>query len=529
MHTTTTMLHAADRNRRPTGTAPFVIMRNIREWVDHETNRKPGDAIKKKPCNTVTEKADGFQVVLDKSSMDSEGRHCKLTTKKGFEYNPKSNGRLGAIGRHIRNRFPKVVNARIMHHKAGRGYMLYGEVTNHTPGSGDNLRALMHDNVDKLDPNRLCIFNVDFQNSKVRIPYAEKLDILRETLGPAHVVRTLIDTRRPVTEQHLSELEDFMCTNEGIVVDNRKHKTTLPVPLNLVAVGFTNVESVEGKVPVITSVPTHFAWAIETGPMTYTVVLIDNKGHLCVAEREAEGKMYINPKEFIYDRVNGIHVCKNKTFAGENYSALLAMAQNTIKADQYATHTAVVKGYTYVVDKSRKDNFDSAEFRFIDPRSSVDTVGVVGANRLWVGRNGGVGTVHFQAPQFLASKDYGHPIHMVLIPGHDDPDFPKPAPFSAEKLLHAASIDRDTRQHARILYGYDADLVYGEYIGEYLDEDVSTPTHSTPEQSEDEEDRDFRERHKEYEIDFRKRSHEYDSLPSKRRKETGLEEWSSVL
>ena len=523
------MLQLADRHKRPTGTAPFSLMREIRAWVKDECD--------KKPCNNVTEKADGFQVVLDKTTMDSEGRCCKLMTKKGFEYNTKSNGRLGSLGKLIRTRFLKVINTSIVHSKAGNGCKLYGEVANHIPGQGDNLRALMHDRVDKLDPNRLCIFDIDFSNPKIRVPYAEKLDILRQKLGPAHVVRTLIDTRYPVTEKHLKDLEEFMCTSEGIVADGRKHKTTLPVPLSLVAVGFTDVESVEGKVPVVTSVPTHFAWAVETGPKIYTVVHIDNKGHLCDAEREAEGKMYINPKAFTCN--NGIYVCGNKTFAGENYSALLAMAKNTVKADHYATLNAVVKGYTYIVNRSRRDNFDSAKFLFIDPESIA--VGVVGANRLWVGKNGGVETVHFQAPQFLASKDYGEPIHRALISGHGDLNFPQPVLFTAEKLLLAASSPRDTRVHASIVYGYsNVDLVYGELTGkpdpiikESCEEesysDVSTPTHSTPAQSEDEDGEEFGELCKEYDLHLHKRHVEYDSLPNKRREAAGLGQWSSVL
>jgi hypothetical protein len=379
---------------------------------------------------------------------------------------------------------------------------------------------MMHGDLTVKATWRLRVFDCDFANARVKVVLADKLTLFREALGPEFVVRTLIDTRYPVTQQQLDEFDDCMTTTEGVVaVSTRggwkiKFKTGLPFPLWLVAVGFTEVGTV--------FVPTHFAWAIRTEPKTYAVVLIDNKGHLCDLERKDQKKMYISPMEFNCERgyAGGVVTCSNETFAGKNYASLLSMAGVLIEPTSYTAHKIEAGGNVLTVNASRKDNFSSATFKPV----KILAMGTVTANECWLNKGGGVGDVHFQAPQFaacLASKTasaYGHPIHQMLLPGYTDPAtpyLPKPPMLTPTTFLQLAKMPRNVKEHARLVYGVgelDVDLVHGEIV------EMCESSYSTPQQSEDEDDK-----------EFLNREWEDSTRLNKRARAMGLQSLSSVL
>ena len=167
------------------------------------------------------------------------------------------------------------------------------------------------------------------------------------------------------------------------------------------------------------------------------------------------------------------------------------MVKDLVPAKSRSEHSITGCGRTFTVDPSRRLNFKSAKFLML----RKPEWGVIGGNRFWVGKAGGVGAVHIQAPQFLASKEFGHPIHQVLIPDVASSKFPKPTPFTANTLLLIASIPRDAREHSRIVYGCNMDLVYGKYIEEKPESEDDA---STPYQTEDEDYDAFLERKKAY-------------------------------
>jgi hypothetical protein len=512
-------------------------MRKIRNWVNDD--REYG----KSPIRAVTEKRDGFQVIIDKTGYDSMGLKSKLLTKQGNEYNPKSNGRLGAIGRAIRRRFGKVINTSILHPKAGRATKLYCEVVHAIPGVGDSLQRMMHCQPSKLSPNGLLAFDCDFANADVPVPLAEKLNLMRAALGEEHVVRTLLNPRHTATlNKQLKGLEAAMSTGEGVVAEVPfatkqgggkragaatettrlvKHKTALPIPLSLVAIGFTDMQTAPGGGPEKVRIPSHFAWAIESEPDAFTVVLVDNKTHLFNPNRAQEGKILIKATDFVRDGSTGMYSCTNTTFAGQNYSALLAMAPRLVKPDTLTKHTAQAGKRKHAIQENRSFDFEAANFVFLETPAR----GVVAGNCFWMtGKHATAGGIHIQAPQFLASSAYGEGIHQALIPGHGVSGFPEPAQFTVDKLIRIATMPRNTLRHADIVYGYSkVNLVYGELTGEPVyfegsDEgsDFESPP-STPVQHEDEAER-----------DFIKRKFAYDMRPGEWREKMGLDEWSSV-
>jgi hypothetical protein len=219
-------------------------------------------------------------------------------------------------------------------------------------------------------------------------------------------------------------------------------------------------------------------------------VIIDDKTFLFESSRRAQGKAFLVASEVGRNGSKGFQ-CTNTSFVGTNYNGMLSMVKDLVPAKSMSEHSITGGGRTFTVDPSRRLNFKSAKFLML----RKPEWGVIGGNRFWVGKARGVGAVHIQAPQFLASKEFGHPIHQVLIPDVASSKFPKPTPFTANTLLLIASIPRDAREHARIVYGYNMDLVYGKYIEEMTESDDDA---STPYQTEDEDYDAFLERKRAY-------------------------------
>jgi hypothetical protein len=498
---------------RPSGTPYFKLVNDLCNWTYNPRDSPP-------PVRSVFEKANGFHVQIIPKILGMP----LLKTKNGHEYDPRKTTRLGKLGKIMLEKFIDPIRKAVVHSDAGRVVAIYAELTCDPDGNGDNLQAMMTGNLEELSQHaewRLRVFECEFANAQVRVPLVDKLALFSELWGPAFVVRTLIDTRHPVTQQHLNALDDCMNTTEGVVaITHRgwkvKHKIGLPVPLWLVAVGFTQIGTA--------SVPTHFAWAVKNGDSEYAVVLIDCKGHLCDQAREAQKKMYISPMEFNCQKeYDGWTVsCSNQTFAGQNYDAILTMAGKLVEPESYADTRLCYRNRVFTVNAGRKINFASAMFKAVRKIS----IGVVTANELWINKHGDVGDVHFQAPQFaacLGSKPYGHPIHQMLIPGYTDPGnpyLPKTSELTPERLLRLARMPHNASAHARLVYCYDGNsdgLNVDLAGGEIVEEDDDSP-YSTPMQSESEDDE-----------EFKKRKFEDSAIPNKRRCAMGWEPMSSVL
>jgi hypothetical protein len=442
-------------------------MNTVEDWgedqIDHE-KKTPA------PFSLILEKVDGFHVVVDKT----DGKNIQLLTKAGNLYNAKQFTRLQQVYNIIMQNFSTVLHQNADHPNAGKAIKIYAEITCDTDGNGDNLQALMHGDLAELRKNatwRLRIFDCEFAHKTVQVSLEDKLNLFREKLGPQYVVQTLLSAHEPLRQWRLNALDKHMATAEGIVAilpngKKIKHKVSLPVPLWLVAVGFNNFG--------IAKVPTHFAWAVRTELHSiegekgehFTVVLIDDKGHLCnIEERVSQGKMYINPMHFSCSEngqiTNVVIRCTDPSFAGRNYDTLLSMAGKLVDATEQ-TKLVITRGMrVYTVHENRKIKFDAAEFKLL----KKPVIGVIGANRISVGKNGGAESIHLQAPQFLAcpasetvKEAYGHPVHQMLIPGytnHETAFLPTPPTLTLNLLLRLASIPRDADEHARIVYGFE--------------------------------------------------------------------------
>lgn len=496
--------------QRPSGSACFELVNQVSKWV--ETCEESTGHTPPAPFGLVMEKPDGFHVVV---AITSDGK-VGLSTKNGNPYDPKINNRLGSIGKIMFDKFTEQLEASrlIFHPQAGKVTHVYGEVTCDT-GNGDNLQALMHGKLNELALSaiwRLRVFDCDFRNTAIKVSLADKLDLCRLTLGPEYVVRVLIDAREPVTYSHLEALDKHMATAEGVVAVRGwkiKHKTSLPVPLWLVAVGFTRY----GKAVV----PTHFAWAVRTAKNSYTVVLIDYKGHLCNPLRKNEGKVCIKATEFTCknEDVKGVIGCTNQTPAGKSYNQLLHFAGMLKKPTNCSSYMMSDDKNEILVGKDRIMNFTSALFRML----CEIRMGVVGCNQMWVGKSGQLDSIHLQGPQFLANpktataEAYGHPVHQMLFSRCPEfLDFPETPTLTPETLIRLASMPRNAYNHALIVYGcessevkYNVDLVYGMIV-EKPDSPYSTPVHS------DDDDDDA----------YNERRREDSARPNKQRKAMGL-------
>jgi hypothetical protein len=428
------------------------------------------------------------------------------------------------MGDMVRSKFPYLLKERITHRTAGVAIAVYAELVC-DKGYGHDLRALMHSSVETIEITDVHIFDLAFANPGIYVPLAEKLALVRKTFGEKHAVRTLIDFSKPITKEEMEKFEECMQREEGVVItpsgkeDNTpiKHKTILPVPLKLVAMGTTKYGAID--------VPTHFAFAIADGerPGHYTIIIIE-KAHLFEDSREKVGKVCLKASEVKYNRKEKVYEYTNiSTYVGRNYNAMLAMAKDTIKPKSITPLMAKVpapggrdKVFIYNVDRSRTYNFKSATFAF----TPNPVPAVLGVNELWVSaatrhlQGSAHPQIHLQAPQFLASEKYGPPLYRILIQKEDNPISPlKPPKFTYKMFLALAKNcqeSRDSREHARIVYGCDVsngedvDLVYGDG-SEYYDDDEEDYT--TPQQSDDESDYDFRVRKFDYELAFtRKRA-----------------------
>jgi hypothetical protein len=465
---------------RPTGSASFALVNEIAAWAAGDQQSFP-------PCSAVTRKMDGFQIVVDYTHAQCT---YLLLSKTGKEFRKMESSKFKKLDATMRKLFRQVFKTGqdMKHPRAGKLLRFYAELVQ-DDGHGDSLQALMQGD---SNPTGLFVFDCDFANDvTAKVLLAEKLAYLRRIIGPDHVVETIIDARQRVTEAHIENLMDVMATTEGIVarcfnkkttanthrrdwqetVKRIKHKASLPVPLDLLGVGFTDIVSTTGC--ATPSIPTHFVWGIKTMKGHYAVVLIDNKGHLCDPVRREQHKMHIDSAQFV--RMGEGFECTSKTIAGMNYNALLQMAPLLTAAAKLDKRQAVVGGYTYTIDPNRSFSFESAAaFRFLP----VPAAGVVGANRLWLtGKVKGPGSIHFQAPQFLASLNYGEPIFRMLIQDETI------EPLTAQNLVHLASIRRDAREHARTVYWPMTwvDLVCGKVEEDDDDDDDKTPQHSDDE------------------------------------------------
>ena len=492
-------------DNRPSGSSPFVTANRIRRLFDEEQADKAGKQIKKPFGEGIVEnKADGFHLKI----QFTDGG-VKLFTKNGKEFGPSSTQKLGAIGDIIRSKFPHLLHTRLTHPKAGKADEMCAElVWNKDDGYGHNLQALMHAPKHLVQITHVFIFDIDFAKKDVYVSPAEKLELVRKSFGEQHVVRTLIDFSKPITREEMDKFEECMQLEEGVVIvtpENKKikHKTILPVPLRLAAIGVTQIGAIK--------VPTHFVWVIKTGKGCFQVVLIDDKTHLFDHTRTEQGKVCINAGT-VKHSAKGIR-CTDDTFLGKNYNALLAMAKDLIEPKSLTAYEAKIPSpqgdgtvYRFIINPKRSTNFNAAKFIFL----KTPAHGVVGANSIWPLND----EVHIQAPQFLASAAYGHPIHQILIPGVTNPNIPlAPPPLTAKKLALLASIPRDSREHARIVYGCDVasgedvDLVYGRYIPGSEPAYEEDEDYTTPQQSSDEDEPTFRKRKFDYELAYtRKRA-----------------------
>jgi hypothetical protein len=512
---------------RPCGSAPFGVARQIHERYDRETKYKGIDPSEKTyGTGAVTSKSNGFRAKIEfplhTVSANTDG---KLFSKNGHEYSHSTSAKFGAMGDMVRSKFPYLLKERITHRTAGVAIAVYAELVC-DKGYGHDLKALMHSSAETVEITDVHIFDLAFANPEIYVPLAEKLALVRKTFGEKHAVRTLIDFSKPITKEEMENFEECMQREEGVVITPSngkedgtptKHKTVLPVPLKLVAIGITKYGAID--------VPTHFAFAIADGERAghYTINIIE-KAHLFEDSREKVGKVCLKASEVKYNRKEKVYEYTNtSSYVGKNYNAMLAMAKDTIQPKSITPLTAVVptpegrgKIFIYNVDRSRMYNFKSATFAF----TPNPVPAVLGVNELWVStapkhlQGSAHPEIHLQAPQFLASKEYGPELYRILTRKVAYPKLTvKPPKFTYTMLLALAKNcqeSRDSREHARIVYGCDVsngedvDLVYGKYGSEYNDDDED---YTTPQQSDDESDYVFRVKKFDYELAFtRKRA-----------------------
>ena len=469
-------------DERPSGSAPFIYALRLLQFFDSRRLLPfSGKGVKEPPFSLATQKRDGFKVIID----IQPGKNAKLYTKNGHEYDTTASTKFGAMGRIMHEKFASLLKTPIIYKKDGKEHKvstIYAEaVWDKDDGHGDNLQALMHASKDTVQITDLCAFDCKFEDEGFDLPLADKLELIRKQVGPQYAVRTLIDTRNTITQADMYNFTRCLQTEEGVVLvtaDNKKikHKTVLPVPLLLVAVGLTKFGTVD--------VPTHFVWALRSAG-EYRVVLIDNKAYLFEEKRASEKKLSLKANQIRYDRTTKLFRCTDTTFMGANYNGLLAMAQNLNAPTRIQKYSARANGKNFTIGENRKENFNSTKFQFLQ----TPKLGVVGANRLWTLKNAaGIDPthveVHLQAPQFLASSEYGADIYRDLVYGDS-------IPITYGKLVELASIPRNCRLHAQALYGEYVDLVFGKYDDKRLSDDEAE---DTPQQSDDESEEMFRKR-----------------------------------
>ena len=451
-------------DERPSGSAPFTFANRLLQYFQRITSTPPFEL--------ATAKRDGFKVIIDKTAKPNAAIH----SKNGHELGKDNTTKFGVMGLKMREKFAPLLETPIIYHKDGKEHRvstIYAEaVWDKDDGHDDNLQALMHASKDDVDVTHLCAFDLEFEDKGLYLPLADKLELVRKQVGPEYAVRTLIDARKPITQWDMDNFKYTLETEEGVVLVTEegkkriKHKTILPVPLLLVAVGFTNIGTKK--------IPTHFVWALKVAG-EYKTVLIDNKLHLFDESRALEGKLYLKAHEIEYNKTTRQFTCPDVNPVSKNYNDLLGMIRNLREPTSLSKHTARVNKEVYTIGKQRKENFYSAIFRFL----KTPKLGVMGANRLWTLKHAaGEVEVHLQAPQFLASDTAGHKIHRDLATG-------AATPITYDQLIRLASIPRHCRLHAEEVYGRKVDLVHGKYeegdSSDESDEEVDTPQPSSDE------------------------------------------------
>lgn len=472
--------------KRPRGCAPFDLWLKIVQWFETH-GRDPA-------IELMTEKIDGFQLIIY-----WDGITVRLYTKKGVEITKKSKGVLGVIWKIFHENFAHVVPQAVKHPQYGKARALFAEIAvlrddavrDNSACSCDleDLRCMMHNK--DLDSAEwvLKVFHCSFKKDdpalkkaqRAAVPLAERLDLCRQAFGEEFVVRTLIDARKPFTQENLNAALECYRFKEGVVVSRKgvllKDKAPRPVSMLLVAVGMSNVQGVK--------LPTHFFWGVPNGG-AYHVPLMDDRSFLFQDGRSAQGKIQLQPSMFYVDEYGYFSLKTDQpNYQTIAYSALLGMIGKEHTAPESVTpHEVVLR------DKSKLKIAPNRSFKFEHPtilelRIPVKRKqGVIGVNQLWATGKAPytVGAVHFQAPQFLACAGYGHEVYRKLL-NEDDNTTP------AETIVRlSTTASRDLNVHAQEVYGDGApSLVFGNAFEEPDSDAPYTPdkeTASTPEEDE---------------------------------------------
>lgn len=462
---------------RPHGCAPFQNWANLIRWFS-------GGQIGKCPIDLMTEKIDGFQLIVVACGPES----VRLFTKAGVALTRNSPGVLGEMYRVYHTRFSHVRPQAIRHPRAGRAIAIFAEFallrTDEVAQNSEceceleDLGAMMRKSIPSQAQFTLrcfhCSFLKDGSRRWQRVPLAERLDLCRQRFGEDHVVRVLIDARRPVTQEHMDIAHECYSFKEGVVISQggvlRKDKALRPVCMQLVAVGMSVVDGVK--------LPTHFFWAIPEAGVLY-VPLVDDRRYLFEDGRKNKGKIQLQTTMFELGE-DGRHriLAAPGNFQTETYKGLIGlMGVEFVDARALTACEAILDdGRRVVIGQNRRLKFNDpniVELRFLArPR-----LGVIGTNQLWMtgAKTPHVSGVHFQAPQLLATSQYGHANFRALA------DTERPTPAAIVVWL-ATKASRDLAVHAAAVFGPDApSLVHGDEI-----EPVESE-YETPAQSEDEE------------------------------------------
>ena len=452
---------------RPRGSRPFKYMALLLDWI---LSGCSGPC----PVDLVTVKKDGFQFIVAEPTPGV----LWYFTKSGLHITRNSSGKMGELVRVYERCFSHIRPSLAIHPTYGRAIAIFAElsmvrddaVANNSEYSGDldDLRAMFHGK--EFGNRRFCFetFWCSFardnpsinKRQRAVVSWAQRLDLCRRAFGPAHVVPTLIDARKPVTEAMFKKVEECYRFAEGLVIlaDGviRKDKAPRPVDMQLVAVGLSQVDALW--------LPTHFFWSV-LHEGVYYVPLVEDRSFLFAPGRAAKGKIELSASMFAKE--GGRFRCLADNYQGHAFNALFAlMGDHFVTPTQLSDHEAVLPdGRKVVIEKNRSMTFSGLQVRFL----ARPTRGVVGCNQLWMtGKESySVAKVHFQAPQFLASISYGDDVYRQLL----DNEHPTPASVLVDL---STVISRDLHAHARAVYGpTPVNLIYGDELAERSE--CSTP------------------------------------------------------
>ena len=471
---------------RPNGTAPNDFIVKLKEFL---IDTWPESILKGKPIPSTTEiitaKCDGFQVRIE---FKNGGQVISTKTNGSYE------NTFPELFKVIKSRVGDIKPSQIRHRYAGEITALYGELYVLTEGQHD-LKVLMDRAHMHVLPGdmifRLSMFDCDFSNSSVKVPIAEKLDLMSKVVP---VVQTLFDERdmRAIKtyetaveygEKVLDGIETFLNQGgEGLVAVIKtgktlkgqrtiKHKPQRPLQLYIVAVIFEEKDGMK--------IPSKFAWAVRHSETCYSIVYIDEKGILCDPVRKEQHKRYIPPSSFEQNR-NGSFTINEAGYAADSYNAVLRLVGNKFcrnpttfseetmvrttglkrTPEVFSIDEVAVKGIRYHIAPNRKFANMDTKFHFLDNPVKI----IAGCNKLWLNKSfkGNVhdraAAVHIQAGLVLATRDYGKEVHRDLLGMNMD----------AETLVAMAQT-HDLPMHAKLLaecrYGEgkkSIDLIYGD-------------------------------------------------------------------